>query len=127
MQLVNGQRVYSATDLVGFLECRHLSNLELAALEGHLTRPMRADPVLDRIRERGVEHEQRFLAELTAPSGVSVAEIATDGADSRSDQVDRQRGATLEAMRAGADVIYQATLFDGRRHLQSAQRTQQIL
>ena len=114
MQLIDGRLVYSATDLVGFLECRHLSNLERGALEGNLTRPVRADPVLDRIAQRGLEHEARFLKELTA-EGVTVAEITSEETDSHSERVARQRDATLDAMRAGADVIYQAVLFDGRR------------
>ena len=53
MQMVDGSLVYSATDLVGFMECRHLANLDRAAAEGHLKRPMRVDPVLERIARRG--------------------------------------------------------------------------
>jgi len=40
MQLVDGTPVYSATDLVGFIECRHLSNLERAGVEGLVRAPM---------------------------------------------------------------------------------------
>ena len=40
MQQINGRLVYSATDLVGFLECRHLANLGRAAVAGHLARPI---------------------------------------------------------------------------------------
>ena len=61
MQRVDGRVVYSATDLVGYLECQHLANLERAAVWGHLERPTRADPVLDRIAQRGLDHEKRFL------------------------------------------------------------------
>ena len=39
MQRADGRLVYSATDLVGYLECAHLANLERAAVWGHLTRP----------------------------------------------------------------------------------------
>ena len=73
MQTLNGQLVYSATDLVGFLECRHLANLERAATEGHIKRPVRDDPVLDRIAQKGQDHEARFLADL-AVDGVTVEE-----------------------------------------------------
>ena len=66
MQRIGTQLVYSATDVVGALECRHLAHLERAAVEGHLRRPMRTDPVLDRIAQRGLEHEQRFLTELNS-------------------------------------------------------------
>ncbi|MCC6237268.1 MAG: TM0106 family RecB-like putative nuclease [Dehalococcoidia bacterium] len=114
MQLIDGRPVYSATDLVGFLECRHLANLERAAVEGYLKRPMRADPVLDRIAQRGTEHEARFLAALTA-EGVTTAKIESDDALPRAERIAQGHEATLAAMRAGADVIYQAVLFDGRK------------
>ena len=114
MQLIEGRLVYSATDLVGFLECRHLANLECAATEGHLPRPMRADPVLDRIAQRGIEHEARFLEGLGV-EGRTVVEVERHGAFSAAERVTRGRAATLEAMQAGTDVIYQGVLFDDRR------------
>ena len=61
MEIINDSLVYSATDLVGFLECGHLTSLERAAVSGHLERPVRSDPVLDRIAQRGQIHEERFL------------------------------------------------------------------
>ena len=114
MQQIDGRLVYSATDLVGFLECRHLVNLERAAVAGHFNRPMRTDPVLDRIAQRGQEHEARFLEELRA-DGVDAVEIEPNEALPRPERLSRARDATLAAMRAGTDVIYQAVLFDGRR------------
>ena len=66
MQLIDKRLVYSATDLVAFLECRHLANLEQAVALGHLKRPCRDDPVLDRMARRGREYEERFLASLRA-------------------------------------------------------------
>lgn len=114
MQVVDGHLVYSATDLVGFLECRHLADLERAVVEGHVKRPMRADPVLDRIAQRGTEHEARFLTGLRA-EGVAATEIESDDALPRAERIARGQEATLAAMRAGADVIYQAVLFDGRK------------
>ncbi|MYE47659.1 MAG: TM0106 family RecB-like putative nuclease [Chloroflexi bacterium] len=114
MQLLDGRVVYSASDLVGFLECRHLSGQERAAIEGHLPRPMRDDPVLDRIVQRGHEHEQRFLDELSA-EGAGVAEIEIDETLARAERIARGLDDTLEAMRSGVHVIYQAVLFEGRR------------
>ena len=114
MQLVDGRLVYSATDLVGFLECAHLANLERAVVEGHLKRPMRSDPVLDRIAQRGRDHEQRFLEGLIA-AGVSSVDLEIDHGVPFTERIARGAAATVEAMRAGAEVIYQATLFDGRR------------
>ena len=114
MQRVDGRLVYSATDLVGYLECAHLANLERAAVWGHLTRPMRSDPVLDRIAQRGVEHEQRFLESLRG-DGVTVVEVEPSESLPYYERAIRGRDETLEAMRNGADIIYQAVLFDDRR------------
>ena len=114
MQIVDERLVYSATDLVGYLECEHLANLEQAVVAGHLPRPMRADPVLDRIAQRGELHEARFLESLRA-EGVAVTVIETDQMLPPDQRIARGRDATLEAMREGVDAIYQAVLFDGRR------------
>src|SRR5918992_4292240 len=113
MQLIDGQPVFSATDLVGYLACEHLTALERAALAGLMERPDRPDPELDIIRRRGLQHEARYLAELRA-DGRSVIEIERDEELERGDQVRRQADATLEAMASGVEVVYQATFFDGR-------------
>ena len=114
MQRVAGRLVYSATDLVAYLECRHLAGLERAAALRHIARPLRPDPVLDRIAERGLEHERRFLASLER-DGASPVAVERDEAAPPDERVIRGREATLAAMRRGADVIYQAVLFDGSR------------
>ena len=113
MQSIDGRPVYAATDLVAYLACEHLTELERAAMAGLVERPMRADPELDIIRKRGFEHEARYLADLEA-DGRHVTRIELDG--SIEDDGDRLRAAataTIEAMASGADVIYQATFFDG--------------
>ena len=114
MQQIDGRLVYSATDLVGYLECGHLAHLERAAASGHLERPIRADPVLDRIAQRGREHEAHFLEFLHAEAA-TVVEIESNDGMPDSGRLTEGRDATLAAMRDGADVIYQAVLFDGRR------------
>ena len=114
MQTLNGQLVYSATDLVGFLECRHLANLERAATEGHIKRPVRNDPVLDRIAQKGQDHEARFLEDL-ATDGVAVVEIKPADNTSPTARIKSGRDATLKALQSGVDVVYQATFFDGHR------------
>jgi predicted RecB family nuclease len=113
VQTIDGRPVYAATDLVAYLACEHLTQLERAALAGLVKRPMRDDPELDVIRKRGFEHEARFLADLEA-EGRRATTIELDG--SIADQGDRLRAAaaeTIAAMAAGSDVIYQATFFDG--------------
>jgi len=113
LQLIDGQPVFSATDLVGYLACEHLTALERAALAGLVERPMRADPELDVIRKRGFQHETRYLTDLTA-SGRAVVEIARNDDEERGERIRRQAEATIAAMASGADVIFQATFFDGR-------------
>ncbi len=113
VQLIDGRPVYAATDLVGYLACEHLTELERAALERLVERPHRNDPELDIIRKRGFEHEQRFLADLRA-AGRRVVEIALDGSiEDRGDQLRAAAAATIEAMASGPDIVFQATFFDG--------------
>ena len=113
MQLIDGSPVYSASDLVGYLECEHLTALERAALNGLVERPHLIDPELDVLRRRGEQHERRFLGELEA-QGRTVVRIAMDGSiEDRGEQLRAAAAETEQAMAAGADVIYQATFFDG--------------
>jgi len=121
LQLIDGQPVFSATDLVGFLACEHLTALERAALNGLVERPNRPDPELDVIRRRGEQHEARYLAELQAdnPHVVTIErrddeEHDEEHDEERGDRIRRQAAETIDAMAAGVDVIYQATFFDGR-------------
>src|SRR5512145_567402 len=107
MQLIDGKPVFSATDLVGYLACEHLTALERAALAGLVDRPDRPDPELDVIRKRGEQHERRYLEKLES-EGRSVRRIERNDEEDRGDQVRRQAAETLAAMREGADVIYQA-------------------
>ncbi len=114
MQLIDGQVVCSATDLVGYLACEHLTNLERAATAGLVRRPVRDDPEIDVIARRGLQHEQRFLEGLRA-AGRQVTEVIHDNSVMR--DVAGLRGAadeTIAAMRRGDEVVYQATFFDGR-------------
>src|SRR3954451_16834798 len=113
MDRIDGRPVYSATDLVAFLAWEHLTQLERAAIAGVVERPIRDDPELDVIRKRGFQHESRFLADLRAEGRVAI-EIEQDGSIAdRGDQLRAAADATIEAMAAGHDVIYQATFFDG--------------
>ena len=112
MQLVEDRIIVSATDLVGFLACDHLATLELEALHGELPRPLRNDPELELIRKRGFEHERAYLERLRA-EGRSVHEIAASEAHTPA-ELETAQDETRAAMRSGADVIFQATFFDGR-------------
>jgi uncharacterized protein len=113
LQLIDGQPVFAATDLAGFLACEYLTALERAAMADLVDRPNRNDPELDVIRRRGIQHEERYLADLRA-EGRNVVEIERREGEERGDQVRRQAAETIAAMQNGADVVYQATFFDGR-------------
>ncbi len=101
--------IVSATDLVGFLECGHLTNLERAAADGLVPKPHQQDPEVELLQRRGGEHEQRYIDELEG-DGRQVTRLIADW-----DRPYEQRAAeTEDLMRQRADVIYQATVFDGR-------------
>ena len=113
MQLLDGAPVYSATDLVGFLACTHRFELERAAMVGLVAKPIRADLTIDLIQERGFEHEHRYLEDLRT-AGRRVVEIPRDGSTANTREGLREAAElTVQAMRDGADVVYQATFFDG--------------
>jgi len=108
----DGTLVVSATDLVGFLECDHLVTLEQQRARGEIEKPFRDDPELELVRRRGFEHEQRYIA-LLEGAGRAVVEMRLR--DPRTpDELRAAETETLAAMQAGAEVIFQGTLFDGR-------------
>ena len=94
---------FSATDLVGYLNCRHLSGLDRAVAEGSLARPHVWDPLLQILWERGSVHEQNYVEHLTK-AGLEVVRI--DGVDVTDEAVSK----TLAAMKSGTPVIVQAAL-----------------
>ena len=108
----DGTLVVSATDLVGFLECDHLVTLELARARGQIEKPFRDDPQLDLLRKRGYAHEQAEIARLTA-AGRAVNEMQLRNPRTPA-ELRAAAAETIAAMQAGTDVIFQATVFDGR-------------
>jgi predicted RecB family nuclease len=93
----------SASDLVGHLNCRHLTDLDVEATNGRIDRPHFHDPLLDILVERGAIHERNYLEHL-AGKGYEVVEVEGTGVTRA--LADR----TLHAMRSGAQVIAQAAL-----------------
>ena len=103
MQIVGGDSLYSASDLVVFLGCRHRTTLDLKKLNGWDEQPATVDAASKLVQEYGNRHELAYLAELKV-SRLNVVEI-----DKASD-LQSQISATQAAMRAGAEVIFQAAL-----------------
>jgi predicted RecB family nuclease len=114
MYRVGEKLIVSATDLVGHLACGHLSVLDLeATLDSGPQRPPHHDPELEVLQRRGLEHETAYLASL-ADAGLNVEEITEPdvGDTDRLAALRRREADTVDAMRAGADVVFQATFID---------------
>jgi predicted RecB family nuclease len=106
VRLQDGKKRYSPSDLNAFLECEHLTQLQLAVARLELERPTDENPQANLVRRKGDEHEAAYLAALLA-EGRDVVTIANDW------DLDVASRATEEAIRAGAEVIYQACFVDG--------------
>src|ERR1700730_18088913 len=104
MQFLEGRLIVSPSALTGFLECEHLTQQELAAARGEITRPERDDPMLDMLSRRGLEHEGRYLDGLRG-KGRKIAEFPFP--DGTMATLEKAQADTVAAMQAGADIIYQ--------------------
>ncbi len=93
----------SASDLVGHLNCRYLTSLDLAVAKGERDKPSVWDPVLEVLAERGALHEQSYLDHLEA-NGLPVVRIDGVGVDTHA------LTQTLDAMRSGVPIIAQGAL-----------------
>ncbi len=111
MQTIEEVLVLSPSDLVAFTGCEHRSYLDRLVARGELDRPRRDDPFNDVLRKHGQLHEARYLASLRREGFEVVAVERPSGGLAGLRAAEEQ---TLAAMRGGADVIYQASFFDGR-------------
>jgi predicted RecB family nuclease len=103
MKKVGGSFELSATDLVGYLHCRHLTVLDRAVADGALAKPKVWDPLLQTLSERGAAHEQGYIEHLTR-GGLDVTRIGGV-------EVTNEAAAeTLAAMGRGVPVIVQGAL-----------------
>ena len=103
MRQVGGVLWLAPTDLGVHLECRHATTLGVIYAQGRGPAPWRGGDYEELIAAKGDAHERAYLERLVA-AGREVVEITL---------VDRDFHAgmrtTEQAMRDGADVIYQAT------------------
>lgn len=96
----------SASDLSNFLSCRHLTELDLLLAHNHIKAPPFNNPHADAVQQRGFEHEESYIKHLMDQD---LRVMRLDDSDSNKDhQTGVER--TLSAMKAGHDVIVQATL-----------------
>ncbi|MDR2838838.1 MAG: TM0106 family RecB-like putative nuclease [Azonexus sp.] len=103
MQKDNGGILYSASDLVNFLECEHLTTLNRIHLDTPLQKTEDSDEA-KLIQAKGLTHEKAVFEKLKA-SHARVIDIAASSGD-----LEQKAANTRQAMQAGYDIIYQATL-----------------
>ncbi len=99
--------ILSASDLSNFLGCRHRTALDMAAAFGTRKRPYYHDPLLEALKQRGIEHEKKYVESLRA-------QVETMVELGRTTNVDEHVAMTLEAMRKGSEIIVQGALRDGQ-------------
>ena len=104
MRQTDETMLYSASDLVTFLGCRHAVWLDLQNQDTPLPRAQEDEGLL-LLQEKGIEHEQQYLERLQE-QGLRVVSIQEDP------ELGIRIKQTLEAMRDGPDIIYQAVLLD---------------
>ncbi|MBR1146136.1 TM0106 family RecB-like putative nuclease [Bradyrhizobium sp. AUGA SZCCT0431] len=107
MQRFGAELNLSAGDLVGHLNCRYLTELDLKVANGELERPKVWDPALEVLAERGELHEQGFIEHLKS-GGSAITVVEGIGVDAKS------VAATIEAMGRGDAIIVQGALQAGR-------------
>jgi predicted RecB family nuclease len=96
----------SATDLLGYLHCHHLTALDRAVAEGVLSKPrIWDDPLLQVLSERGAAHEQSYVEHLIN-AGLDITRIKGVGVTNEA------AAETLAAMNRGIPVIIQGASAD---------------
>jgi len=108
MQATTCRLILSPSDLNDYVECAHLTTLALEVARGVRRRPHVPNDHGDLLRRKGEEHEAAYLAGLRAAGRQVVDVIGADRWD-----FETSARATIDAMRAGAEIIYQATFVLG--------------
>jgi len=96
--------LYSASDIVSFLDCEHKTTLDLIDLETPLPKAEDDEETM-LYQKKGFEHEGSYVEHLKSRVPVFV-DISTVKNDTDA------AAATIEAMRSGADIIYQASFIE---------------
>jgi predicted RecB family nuclease len=108
MRIIGDRVILSPSDINDYVECEHLTTLAHEVASGRRSRPRVSNEYAELLRRKGEAHETADLARLRAEGRVVVDVSPADPWD-----LEAGARATVEAMRAGADVIYQATFVDG--------------
>jgi uncharacterized protein len=109
MRLIDGQLVFTASDLAGFSRCDHLTTLDrdwATAKLAPFAQPIRS-LFADLVSRRGSEHEAQYVSAAGEVQAIEIGEQTTAGYVAAAE-------ATTEAMRRGVSKIYQGVFFDGQ-------------
>lgn len=108
------QIIFSPSDLIGFMHSEFGSWMDRFALEYPDKAPVRDedDALSETLFGKGHAHEAAILAEFEE-KGLTVTKII-DSSLGKDAGFNLKHSATLEAMQAGADIIYQAALEYGQ-------------
>ncbi|PYU65852.1 MAG: nuclease [Acidobacteria bacterium] len=102
--------MFSASDVANFLACHHLLTLDLAQAAGQIEKPFFHDPGIELLRELGGRHERSYLGHLAEAQGLEIVKIPTSMPWAEA------TAHTVNVLRRGASVIYQATFQNGPWH-----------
>jgi uncharacterized protein len=106
MQRYGKDILHSASDVVNFLECEHISYLDRIDLITPLPRT-KDDDQAKLVQQKGYAHEAAYAAQLATESDSFIDIAKTDSS------LDSKIEATLDAMKRGTGVIFQGAFRDG--------------
>ncbi|MFW0169947.1 AAA domain-containing protein [Rothia sp. P4278] len=123
LEPVGQDLIYSATDIVLSAQCRFATLYTLDQALGRLPRIEISENIQrSRAAALGQAHEERVLADFLNQygpwnelTGSGVYQVEPPTSYSRQD-LQAKRDETLMALHAGADVVFQASFFDGEFH-----------
>lgn len=102
MKYKNNQIIYSPSDLSSHSSCKHLTQLNKQHTRGEIADPeIYKNHVLTMLKEKGIEFEASHLQKLK-DEGKTIAEINNEDPHAEKH--------TIDAMKGGVDVVYQARL-----------------
>ena len=104
-KIASGKKLFSATDIVNFLECEHLTALDIKNLEEKLQKAP-VDEQAKLIQDKGIAHEAAYVKKIQS-TDLSFIDISKAGSSN-----EEKAHATLMAMKNGIEIIFQATFLD---------------
>ncbi len=99
MKVVDSKIQLSASDLVNFLSCQHLTELDRKVATKEIDKPTDNNPAIAILHRKGLDHEKAYL-QFLRDNGLEIEDLSEKFS----------LKATEDAMKKGVDVIYQAPL-----------------